>query len=403
MEKTIYQLLNEVETDFTEYGQVELSSEEKDYYKQKILMEVKDMKDNTKNNGNKKIWKKAVGIAAACAVVVGAAGTAANPVLAKQIFSRVFGNLIDMSEKEESWVGENKVYTKIAENAVPAQAEMDKYQESEDYVTTVEDNGVTVSVSDVYCDGYSLYYTLAMTTDNEDLNKADTVLLYKQNGDFSLPKVESEDGKRLDTGCTWGSLKKSEDGSFVGMLEISFSNDNFYAKEQQEKLKSEIEQKGRLVVDCPVEIMTGVLLDQGVDDEGHFTETACVEGKWNLKFPVTVDNADNQTFEINQEDNGILVESATKTKTGLILTIDYSTYATRPPYDFESGDIWFTVKDTEGNNLENLDWDYNDLFTENFEVLYDGQKDIIVEAFTDTEENRGEMNVKIAEILIHLP
>ena len=60
MEKTIYQLLNEVETDFTEYEQVELFSEEKDYYKQKILMEVKDMKDNTKNNGNKKIWKKAI-------------------------------------------------------------------------------------------------------------------------------------------------------------------------------------------------------------------------------------------------------------------------------------------------------------------------------------------------------
>ena len=401
MQKTIYQLLNEVETDFTEYEQVELSSEEKDYYKQKILMEVKDMKDNTKNNGNKKIWKKAVGIAAACAVAVGAAGTAANPVLAKQIFSRVFGNLIDISEKEESWVGQNKVYTKIAENALPAQGETDKYQDSKDYVTTVEDNGVTVSVSDVYCDGYSLYYTLAMTTDNEDLNKADTILLYKQNGDFSLPKVESEDGKRLDTGCTWGSLKKSEDGSFVGMLEISFSNDNFYAKEQQEKLKSEIEQKGRLVVDCPVEVLTGVL-NQEAEDR-CLVETACVEGKWNLKFPVTVDNADNQTFEINQEDNGILVESATKTKTGLILTIDYSTYATRPPYDFESGDIWFTVKDTEGNNLENLDWDYNDLFTENFEVLYDGQKDIIVEAFTDTEENRGEMNVKIAEILIHLP
>ncbi len=401
MQKTIYQLLNEVETDFTEYEQVELSSEEKDYYKQKILMEVKDMKDNTKNNGNKKIWKKAVGIAAACAVAVGAAGTAANPVLAKQIFSRVFGNLIDISEKEESWVGQNKVYTKIAENALPAQGETDKYQDSKDYVTTVEDNGVTVSVSDVYCDGYSLYYTLAMTTDNEDLNKADTILLYKQNGDFSLPKVESEDGKRLDTGCTWGSLKKSEDGSFVGMLEISFSNDNFYAKEQQEKLKSEIEQKGRLVVDCPVEVLTGVL-NQEAEDR-CLVETACVEGKWNLKFPVTVDNADNQTFEINQEDNGILVESATKTKTGLILTIDYSTYATRPPYDFESGDIWFTVKDTEGNNLENLDWDYNDLFTENFEVLYDGQKDIIVEAFTNTQENRGEMNVKIAEIPIHLP
>ena len=403
MEKTIYQLLNEVETDFTEYEQVELSSEEKDYYKQKILMEVKNMKDNTKNNSNKKIWKKAVGIAAACAVVAGAAGTAVNPVLAKQIFSRVFGNLIDISEKEESWVGQKKVYTKIAENAVSAQGETDKYQDSEDYVTIVEDNGITMSVSDVYCDGYSLYYTLAMTTDNEDLNKADTVLLYKQNGDFSTPKVESEDGKRLDTGCTWGSLKKSEDGSFVGMFEIGFSNDNSYGKEQQEKLKSEIAQKGRLVVDCPVETMTGVLLDQVVDDMGHFAETACVEGKWNLKFPVTVDNADNRTFEINQEDNGVLVKSATKTKTGLILEIDYSTYATRPPYDFDIGDICFDVKDTEGNYLEYLDCDYKDLFTENFEVLYDGQKDIIVEAFTDTEENPGEMNVKIAEIPIHLP
>ena len=376
MEKTIYQLLNEVETDFTEYGQVELSSEEKDYYKQKILMEVKNMKDNTKNNSNKKIWKKAVGIAAACAVVAGAAGTAVNPVLAKQISRGGFGF---------------------------SQGETDKYQDSEDYVTIVEDNGITISVSDVYCDGYSLYYTLAMTTDNEDLNKADTVLLYKQNGDFSTPKVESEDGKRLDTGCTWGSLKKSEDGSFVGMFEIGFSNDNSYGKEQQEKLKSEIAQKGRLVVDCPVETMTGVLLDQVVDDMGHFAETACVEGKWNLKFPVTVDNADNRTFEINQEDNGVLVKSATKTKTGLILEIDYSTYATRPPYDFDIGDICFDVKDTEGNYLEYLDCDYKDLFTENFEVLYDGQKDIIVEAFTDTEENPGEMNVKIAEIPIHLP
>lgn len=402
MQKTIYQLLNEVETDFTEYEQVELSSEEKDYYKQKILMEVKDMKDNTKNNGNKKIWKKAVGIAAACAVVVGAAGTAANPVLAKQIFSRVFGNLIDMSEKEESWVGENKVYTKIAENAVPAQAEMDKYQESEDYVTTVEQNGVTVSVSDVYCDGHTIYYTVAMTTDNEDINKAEAVFLYKQNAQWTFPSVVSEEGKTLDKGGAYGLLKKSEDGSFVGMQEIDISGYDFHDTDLQKELESEIEQKGRLVVKWPLEAVTGVFLDQ-VDNQGNCVETACVEGKWNLKFPVTVDNADNQTFEINQEDNGILVERATITKTGLILEMDYSTYATRPPYDFDDGDICFNVKDTEGNYLGYLDTNYKQLFRQDIEVLYDGQKDIIVEAFTDTEENRGDMNVKIAEIPIHLP
>ena len=37
MKKNIYQLLNEVETDFREYEQTELSSREKDYHKQKVL------------------------------------------------------------------------------------------------------------------------------------------------------------------------------------------------------------------------------------------------------------------------------------------------------------------------------------------------------------------------------
>ena len=44
MKKSIYQLLNEVETDFREYEQAELSSREKEYHKQKFLMEVNESK-----------------------------------------------------------------------------------------------------------------------------------------------------------------------------------------------------------------------------------------------------------------------------------------------------------------------------------------------------------------------
>ena len=80
MGKTIYQLLNDVETDFSEYENAELTSGEKDHFKTKILMEVKNMKAEEKKR-NRKNWKKAVGVAAAFSVVAGAAGIAANPVL----------------------------------------------------------------------------------------------------------------------------------------------------------------------------------------------------------------------------------------------------------------------------------------------------------------------------------
>ena len=72
MGKTIYQLLNDVKTDFSEYENAELTSGEKDHFKTKILMEVKNMKAEEKKR-NRKNWKKAVGVAAAFAVVAGAA------------------------------------------------------------------------------------------------------------------------------------------------------------------------------------------------------------------------------------------------------------------------------------------------------------------------------------------
>ena len=88
MAKTIYQLLNDVETDFSEYENVELTPEEKDCFKSKILMEVKSMKAEERKK-NRRNWKKAAGVAgvaAAFVIVAGAAGIAANPVLAKQSF-----------------------------------------------------------------------------------------------------------------------------------------------------------------------------------------------------------------------------------------------------------------------------------------------------------------------------
>ena len=112
MRKNIYQLLNEVETDFREYEQTELSSREKDYHKQRVLMEVRRMENKAKKNRNRKLWKVAAGLAAACAVTVGVTSMA-NPVLAEEIFSSVFGNLVDNAQGEKYEKEDTERYTKI--------------------------------------------------------------------------------------------------------------------------------------------------------------------------------------------------------------------------------------------------------------------------------------------------
>ena len=58
MANNIYGLLNEIETDFSEYEEIELSSKEKEKHKQRILMEVKRMNKRNENRKENKKWKK---------------------------------------------------------------------------------------------------------------------------------------------------------------------------------------------------------------------------------------------------------------------------------------------------------------------------------------------------------
>ena len=94
MEKKLYELLNEMELDVTEYEDMEWSSAEKEAAKQRILRKVRKMGTYTKKKKRKNgKWKIAAGAAAACALLVGAVGLA-NPILAKTMLGGVFGRLI---------------------------------------------------------------------------------------------------------------------------------------------------------------------------------------------------------------------------------------------------------------------------------------------------------------------
>lgn len=399
MKKTIYQLLNEVETDFSEYERTEMSMEEKEHYKQKVLAEVKNMKKNNWNGKwNRRKWIKGAGIAAAVAVAFGAVGIASNPVLAEEIFSSTFGKIL--GNENESWsIGAKELVTKVAGHTVSVQDELDKRQDSGDFITTAEDNGATLSVSDVYCDGYTLYYTLTLNTDREDLNQAEKIwFLTKEEGgtDWGMAEVKDGNGDNLSSGGTCSALSKVEDGLFVAMEEIELHNVDGAEDEQIREELRKMNDAGGLIADSEIGILSGVLLNNG----GEETEIASVEGNWNLKFPVTINFDDSETIEVNQEKNGILLKDIVKTKTSLL--VNYA-IVTENAKDMVTT---VCVRDKEGNYLANLGggggFVKEDEYGMSERILYDGQKDLVVEVvIPGTDENP---NIEIiADFEIQIP
>lgn len=392
MDKTIYQLLNEVETDFEEYERAELSLEEKDTYKRRILAEVKSMKVEERSK-KRKVWQRAAGLAAACAVVIGGVVLAANPVLAEQLFSSVFGKVISTTDETS---GDKAIQGKVATKASTIQEELDRQPDPGKYTSSVECNGVTLAVSDVYCDGSVLYYTLSMWTDNEDMNRAQNVFLYLQDGILHTPILEGNNGEEVMAGGTVSSLKKADDGSYVCMNQL-----DLFGLSEEDRAKLQLEEAGTLNVRYELDGLTGVESIEQMDEQGRYKETARVEGEWNLKFPVTIDASSKEKFEINKEENGFMVKSITKTETTLIVEVDYSDYATKEPYDYgNSPEIG--VKDSEGNYLSTLGGTAgnSEMYTTLAKVVYDGQKDLVVCVL---DYNDSEEGVTLAEIPIQLP
>lgn len=385
MKKTIYQLLNDVETDFSKYEQDELSVLEKDRHKQTVLREVKRMK-----NKKMKAWKIAAGAAAACAVTIGTVSLA-NPVFANEIFSSVFGSLVENARGSKYEKEDTDLYTKIGKNAEAVQEKTGK-DEGDDYVTTMENNGVTISVSDVYCDGYVLYFTTTLKTEDEGLNKADGILArIMDDGNKGNGPAISIDGTQL-AGYSERSFEKTKDGSFVAMNQIDLMSP---ADSREKEIDLGLDEKGTLVVNWDLSEFSGYLWDQW-DDSGEYMKTGETKGQWNLRFPVTIDRSHNQTYAINKEDNGVQVKNAVKTKAGLVLEVELPDF-TKAPYNDPYNDPDLAVKDSSGKCLQWINqktMQHDDgTATMQIMVLYDGEKDLSFEVTTKDEDQ-----IKLADI-----
>lgn len=396
MEKNIYRLLNEVETDFNEYEEIELSSEEKERHKQRVLMEVKRMRRRAEKDYKKhSTWKKTAAAAAVCAITIGTVGLA-NSAQAKELFSNVFGKLIENAQGGKYEMEDTERYSKIGENAVAVQEEVDKRQ-GEDYILTAESNGVSISVSDVYCDGYVLYYTATLQTDREDLKAADGIVLEKKDGEPYNINING-----IDVAEVIRPFEKSADGTFVAVQQLDPMNPHSVdlSTGSEKPVDLGIDENGTIVVDWTVRELIGNLWDSW-DSQGEYQKTADVTGEWHLRFPVTVDRSQNETFDINKEENGILVKSGTKTKAGLVLEVELPDFR-KEPYNDKYNDPNMGIKDSQGNYLQWLnqksDLHEDGTCTAQIMVLYDGQKELSF--YVDT---RDKYQNKIADIGFQVP
>ena len=373
MEKNIYGLLNEVEMDLEIYEVTELSKEEKERYKRSVLHRI----GNTNSKKRKNTWKKVVGAAAALAVILGVAGVA-DPVLAKDIYSALFGKLI-AHEKEQVQQGETmdsdlKKYATVGKNAKEVSKEDKSAGE-----TTVEKDGITFAVSDVYCDGYHLYYLLSLRTERKDFEKAEYIRLSK-----NIHGVEFKiNGKQIYPDEA-GSFEKIEDGLYTSVAQQDLSsltdvNGQSVDISDAKTLTVEYSIKDRLL---------GQYWQQ---DEMEEITTGTVENTWKLQFSVPVDRSGAKEIVLDQESNGVRLTKASVTKGGLLLegiTPDFS----REPYNDPYNDPAMTLYDADGNILcevegsstENADG------TATFRVhyLYNGEKNLIFKITNKNVDNK---------------
>lgn len=337
MEEKIFDLLNDVQVNLDEYDTQDLSPEEKKQVQERVLREVRNMRNNNHKGRMKKGWKIA-GIASAACVAVSVAAIGSNPVAARELLSETFQKIISGVEGEKNGDELKEVYTKIGEKSVPAKAEDDTS------ILKAESSGIKMQVSDIYCDGYMLYYTLVLETDHKELadKEIDGISTFsvsdKKNPSTVPACCITIDGEEDQFPI---GFQKQADGTFA-----SVQNYSLYTSDNPKEYKD----GDRIPVEIDINKFHGYDYDKHNKD-GEYMSTKPVDGSWKLSFPVIVDTSSNHTEKIGKEENGIKIIEATRTKATLHLVIEEPNY-TKAPYNDPYNDPDIFIQGEDGKDIK---------------------------------------------------
>lgn len=237
--------------------------------------------------------------AAACTIAALSGIFYMNPALAQDIpiLGNVFGRLQEVRENSEYPDKDKTAYENISEHSEPVQ----------EAGNTAENEIGTMTVSDAYCDGYDMYFTLSLRVEDEELKTADYLLpMHRNEGEDTL-----YDGGAfmINQKQAWPSeitpLRKSEDGVYVGLCRIASVN------------QEDISFEGQMTVNVDI---NGLSASKAIETGGVGEAFQQAKADWSMQFDVETDTSSNRTAEPNAQSNGVIVQKAVQTPSNMHVT-----------------------------------------------------------------------------------
>ena len=257
-----------------------------DAYRQ-IYQGVVEMKPAAKRRFS--AWAK-VAAAVVCVVAAGSVVLVSNPTLAKDLplIGNIFDEMVKARDAEPYGYKDTTAYQNIKENAQQIQTEQ----------MTAVDQGIKLEVTDAYCDGYDLYFTLGVQDEEGILGTADGIRLGRayETTEGMGPEVIKIDGTYVGANM---NIRDIGDGTYVGVIHIdkSFLPEKSFAE--------------KFLVELDVDMV----------ESANYGDTSkapkAVAGEWNLSFEVAKDESKNQVFDVQAEDQGFAVEKIVQTPSNL--------------------------------------------------------------------------------------
>ena len=302
------------------------------------------------------IFKKiGTGVAAAvAAAVLGVGGLGYfNPVLAAKI--PLIGKIFEKVEEDATYSGDfsDKKTVLTKEDAA---GNLD----TSDY--TVSDKGITLTASEAYCDGYSIFLTVNIESEDADFTHIPRHYTGMNIADDKTAAGFYIDGKWRVDGRSDEWLENTFDGevidshTFAGMLKINLAEKHAGSGE-----------------------LSLTVNGLGYDDDTmiggeEISASHWTEGSWNITIPFEVNETDVKTIEVGEKKGNITLEDVVVSPYQVIV------HATTPGEQRELTDDRrekLLSKDpdmTDAEMFELLGWSYEPCYTICFnqdeELLY---------------------------------
>ena len=226
--------------------------------------------------------------AAVAATVIGIGGLGYfNPVLAAKI--PLIGKIFEKVEDDATYSGDYTDKITVLTNEDSA-GNLD----TSDY--TVSDKGITLTASEVYCDGYSIFLTV-----NIESEDADFTHIPKHYTGMDAADNRTAAGFYIDG--TW-----SVDGGSSEWLENTFDGEVIDSHTFAGMLKINLEEKHTGSGELNLNVNGLGYDDDRMIDREEISASHWTEGSWNIAIPFGLNTTEVKTIEVGEKKGNITLE-----------------------------------------------------------------------------------------------